>query len=207
MCARRGAGNSEPIRFAFRTRARGPQRVRVLAFAGGTFLSELEVEVSVEPDGRSVDGKPTIAELPDIRARGGEVTLQVQADQDRVVFQLLSNNRLFEPVLAQGTADDPPAATWPSSAIPRSITSPPRPNHPPRLRTQRRPKRTLLGWDSMPSSARPVINSSPRSDSSYGLLSPLGMGATTVLVVVLVPTWVSSPASWNPDLTGTASGA
>lgn len=102
--------DSEPVRFAFRTRALGPRRLRLMAFAGGTFLTELEVEMSVEPGGPSVDGEPTVARLADVEARQGEVTLQVRSEGDRTVFQLLSDTYLFEPVLAQATAGDPPAA-------------------------------------------------------------------------------------------------
>jgi len=103
-------GDSAPLRFAFQAREIGPQRVRVLAFAGGTFLAELEVEVSVESGGPSISGEPVVASLSDVDARYGEVTLQVRNDGDRTVFQLLSDSYLFEPVQVEATAGDPAAA-------------------------------------------------------------------------------------------------
>src|SRR5207245_1796270 len=73
-------GDSEPVRFGFRAQAPGLHHVRVMAFAGGTFLAELEAEVSVEPGGPSVDGEPVMATVDGVRARQGEVTLQVRSD-------------------------------------------------------------------------------------------------------------------------------
>ena len=100
-------GDSEPLRFPFQARSPGLHRVRVLAFAGGTFLTELEVEVSVEPNGPTVDGPPLVAAIDTVKARRGEVTLQVRSGGDGTVFQLLSDSYLFEPVLAQASAGDP----------------------------------------------------------------------------------------------------
>ncbi|KDN17603.1 CHAT domain-containing protein [Amycolatopsis rifamycinica] len=105
-----GRGDSEPVRFAFHARSPGLHRVRVMAFAGGTFLTELELEVSVEPGGPAVEGEPVVATLDKLRSRPGEVTLQVRSDGERTVFQLLSDSYLFEPVLAQASAGDPAVA-------------------------------------------------------------------------------------------------
>jgi len=103
-------GDAEPLRFAFSAVVAGLHRVRVMAFAGGTFLAELDAEVSVEPGGTSVDGAPAVARLDDVREREGEVTLQVRSSNGRAVFQLLSDTWLFEPVPAEALAGDPPAA-------------------------------------------------------------------------------------------------
>ncbi|MFI5592265.1 CHAT domain-containing protein [Amycolatopsis sp. NPDC051758] len=103
-------GDSDPVRFTFHARSPGLHRVRVMAFAGGTFLTELELEVSVEPGGPAVEGEPVVATLDDLRGRPGEVTLQVRSDDGRTVFQLLSDSYLFEPVLAQASAGDPAVA-------------------------------------------------------------------------------------------------
>jgi hypothetical protein len=105
-----GHGDSDPVRFTFHARSPGLHRVRVMAFAGGTFLTELELEVSVEPGGPAVEGEPVVATLDDLRGRPGEVTLQVRSDDGRTVFQLLSDSYLFEPVLAQASAGDPAVA-------------------------------------------------------------------------------------------------
>ncbi|MBB4684874.1 CHAT domain-containing protein [Amycolatopsis jiangsuensis] len=112
------SGESEPVRFAFRTVQPGLHGVRVTAFAGGTFLAELEAQVSVEPNGPAGQPQWSGFALPDdVRARRGEVTLQVRSVGGQTVFQLLSDACLFEPVLAQGTAGDA------SAAIERAITT------------------------------------------------------------------------------------
>ena len=103
-------GDSEPLRFAFRASAPGLHRVRAMAFAGGTFLGELETEVAVQPGGPTVEGQPVSAALTEVAPRYGEVTLQVRTDGGRTVFQLLSDMCLFEPVLAEAPAGEPPAA-------------------------------------------------------------------------------------------------
>ncbi|MFF0146202.1 CHAT domain-containing protein [Amycolatopsis sulphurea] len=110
-------GESEPVRFVFRTEQPGLHGVRLMAFAGGTFLAELETQVSVEPGGPA--GQPEWARSGplDVRARRGEVTLQVRSLGGQTVFQLLSDAYLFEPVLAQGAAGDA------SAAIERAITT------------------------------------------------------------------------------------
>ena len=51
------SGDSEPVRFAFRARGAGLQRVVVTAWAGGTFLCELALEVSVQ-DGATRPSRP-----------------------------------------------------------------------------------------------------------------------------------------------------
>ncbi|HVV21688.1 MAG TPA: CHAT domain-containing protein [Pseudonocardiaceae bacterium] len=104
------AGDSAPVRFGFRAVAPGLHRVRVMAFAGGTFLAELELEVSVEPGGPAVRGNAAVAVLDGVHARQGEVTLQVRTDGNRVLFQLLSDSYLFEPVIAEAMAGESPPA-------------------------------------------------------------------------------------------------
>lgn len=112
------AGESEPVRFAFHTHQPGLHGVRLMAFAGGTFLAELEAQVSVEPGGPTEEPNwAGLAMLNDVRARRGEVTLQVRSLGGQTVFQLLSDAYLFEPVLAQGAAGDA------SAAIERAITT------------------------------------------------------------------------------------
>lgn len=99
-------GDSAPVRFGFRAGAPGLHRVRALAFAGGTALAELELEVSIEAGGPYAEGQPVSAAVDDVRARDGEVTLQVRNDAQGTVFQLLSDRYLFEPVLAQSAIGD-----------------------------------------------------------------------------------------------------
>ncbi len=94
-------GDSQPARFAFRARGVGLQRVLVTAWAGGTFLAELALEVSVQERGPFVDAPARSAPAGSILGRPGEVTLQVRFDGQRYTFQLLSGTALFAPVLAE----------------------------------------------------------------------------------------------------------
>ncbi|NKQ51439.1 CHAT domain-containing protein [Amycolatopsis sp. K13G38] len=118
-----GAHTVDPVRFSFRTRAPGLHRVRVMAFAGGTFLADLEAEVSVEPGGPTEHGSPKTATVHAVQARPGEVTLQVRSDGERTVFQLLSEKYLFEPVIAQALAAEPPAAVERAIATLKQLAS------------------------------------------------------------------------------------
>ncbi|HJP77724.1 MAG TPA: CHAT domain-containing protein [Pseudonocardiaceae bacterium] len=115
--------DSEPLRFAFRAQVPGLHRVRVMAFAGGTFLAELETEVSVEPGGPFVDTEPVVAKVDSVAARRGDVTLQVRSDGENTFFQLLSDTYLFEPVLVEALAGGPPAAVERTIATLRQLTT------------------------------------------------------------------------------------
>jgi hypothetical protein len=101
-------GDSEPARFAFRAERPGLFRIGVTAFAGGTFVGELVVELSVETRTRRAGSLRTVkAHLESLRTDPGEVTLQVRYDEDRYTFQLLSDSCFFEPVLAQALTAHP----------------------------------------------------------------------------------------------------
>jgi tetratricopeptide (TPR) repeat protein len=102
--------NSQPVRFPFRAHGLGLQRVLVTAWAGGTFLAELALEVSVEADASYVDAPPRTAPVGSVQAEPGEVTLQVRFDGERYTFQLLSQQYLFEPVLAESVTAQPGVA-------------------------------------------------------------------------------------------------
>ncbi|MEV1320669.1 CHAT domain-containing protein [Micromonospora arborensis] len=89
----------DPIRFGFGARTPGLHRIDVTAWAGGTFLSEVSVEVSVADGGPFRDGYPRVAMLGAPQARPGEVTLEVRFDGSRYTFQLRSDAALFAPVV------------------------------------------------------------------------------------------------------------
>ncbi|MEK8105133.1 hypothetical protein NKG94_07780 [Micromonospora sp. M12] len=69
------------------------------AWAGGTFLTEVSVEVSVADGGPFRDGQPKVAPLGVAQARPGEVTMEVRFDGTRYTFQLRSDAALFAPVV------------------------------------------------------------------------------------------------------------
>lgn len=115
--------DSDPLRFAFRAQVPGLHRVRVLAFAGGTFLAELETEVSVEPGGPLVDTEPVAVTVDSVAARRGDVTLQVRSDGENTFFQLLSDTYLFEPVLVESLAGERPAAVERTIATLRQLAT------------------------------------------------------------------------------------
>ncbi|MEU7799492.1 CHAT domain-containing protein [Micromonospora arborensis] len=88
-----------PIRFGFGAHTPGLHRIDVTAWAGGTFLSEVSVEVSVADGGPFRDGQPKTAPMGAPQARPGEVTLEVRFDGSRYTFQLRSDAALFAPVV------------------------------------------------------------------------------------------------------------
>jgi len=115
------AEDSLPVRFAFRAREAGPQRVTITAWAGGTFLAELSLEVSVAPRGQHIAGPASFAPVGSLTAQPGEVTLQVRSDGRRYTFQLLSESYLFEPVLAEALTAQPSGAVERIVAMLRSM--------------------------------------------------------------------------------------
>lgn len=101
------AADSEPVRFGFRTGPVGLHSVQVRAFAGGTCLGELMLEISVETGAALEEGRPRSAPLPDLAAEPGEVTLQVSRTAGGgYSFQLLSGT-LDRAVIIDRLAGDP----------------------------------------------------------------------------------------------------
>ncbi|MCZ7374129.1 CHAT domain-containing protein [Micromonospora sp. WMMC250] len=96
-------GDPHPIRFGFGARTTGLHRVDVTAWAGGTFLAEVSVEVSVADGGSFRDGQPKTAPIGAPQARPGEVTMEVRFDGSRHTFQLRSDAALFAPVVESVT--------------------------------------------------------------------------------------------------------
>ncbi|MGW1450079.1 CHAT domain-containing protein [Micromonospora sp. NPDC002411] len=93
----------DPIRFGFGARTTGLHRIDVTAWAGGTFLGEVSVEVSVADGGSFRDGQPKTLPIGAPQARPGEVTMEVRFDGSRYTFQLRSDAALFAPVVESVT--------------------------------------------------------------------------------------------------------
>jgi hypothetical protein len=101
------AADSEPVRFGFRAGPVGLHTVQVRAFAGGTCLGELALEVSVDAGAALEEGRPRSAPLPDLAAEPGEVTLQVsRTAAGGYSFQLLSG-AFYPAVIIDRLARDP----------------------------------------------------------------------------------------------------
>jgi class 3 adenylate cyclase len=109
-------GDGKPVRFGFRTREAGRQRLQVSAWAGGTFLADLEIEVAVGSGSGYGSNTRARARMSPPRSRAGEATLLVRSDGDRHVFQLLSEECVFEPVVARTLTGDP------GMAVERAVT-------------------------------------------------------------------------------------
>jgi hypothetical protein len=101
------AADSEPVRFGFITGPAGLHPVVVRAFAGGTFLGELTLQISVEPGAALEEGRGQTALLTGLAAEPGEVTLQVsRTAEDRYSFQLIGE--AWNPVeITRRLAGDP----------------------------------------------------------------------------------------------------
>jgi hypothetical protein len=101
-----GAGESDPVRFGLRAVASGLHKVRADAFAGGTFLGRIELQVSVEVGAALSEGVPRQVGLADVDARPGEVTLQVNRENGAYSFQLIGSS-WYPRVLTRSLAADP----------------------------------------------------------------------------------------------------
>jgi serine/threonine protein kinase len=101
------AGNSDPVRFRFTTGRAGLHPVTVRAFAGGTFLAELGLQVSVEIGAALEEGPPQSAIMDGLATEPGEVTLLVNlTDEGRYSFQLIGE-ALYPIELTRRLAGDP----------------------------------------------------------------------------------------------------
>jgi hypothetical protein len=116
-------GDSQPVRFAFRAARAGLARIRLTAWLGGTFLAELQLEVSVEPSEPRADSRRCAARIGALQADPGEVTLQVHWDGTRYSFQLLSQRYLFGPVLAKSLTEEPGRAVERTVAMLRKMAA------------------------------------------------------------------------------------
>jgi CHAT domain-containing protein len=98
--------DSEPVRFSFMTGRAGLHTVLVRAFAGGTFLAELSIQISVEVGVALEKGPSRAVPLPGLAAEPGEVTLQVSRTGDRYSFQLFAET-LYPVEQTRRLAGDP----------------------------------------------------------------------------------------------------
>ncbi|GAA4976096.1 CHAT domain-containing protein [Actinoplanes utahensis] len=103
-------GDSDPVRIEFRCDRIALHRVRVTAWSGGTFLGELDFEVSVSAGGPATGPYMKAAPIGRVTPEDGEVTLQVRRDGGRYLFQLLSAEQMFDPVIVESMAAGPETA-------------------------------------------------------------------------------------------------
>ena len=71
------AGDSEPVRFDLRAAQPGPRPVSVTAWHGGSYLGELRIDITVDPDGRDGPAQDVLGDV-DIRPVPGAVGLSVR---------------------------------------------------------------------------------------------------------------------------------
>ena len=101
------AADSDLVRFGFLAGSAGLHSVQVRAFAGGTWLGELPLEISVETGAALEEGRPRTAPIAEPAAEPGEVTLQVsRTAAGGYSFQLLSE-ALYPVVIIDRLAGDP----------------------------------------------------------------------------------------------------
>ncbi|RAG83106.1 hypothetical protein DN069_24015 [Streptacidiphilus pinicola] len=103
---RPGPGHPDPERFLFRACAEGLQRIQFSAWAGGSFLCELEIEVSVHASGREAVWRTVSTPVGPVRAVQGEVTLLINRLDGRLAFQFISERYLGSIVHAQSLVRD-----------------------------------------------------------------------------------------------------
>jgi serine/threonine protein kinase len=103
------AADSAPVRFGFLAGPVGLHPVQIRAFAGGTYLGELALEISVEIGVALEEGRSRTAPMAELAAEPGEVTLQVsRTATGGYSFQLLSE-AFYPVVIIDRLAADPAA--------------------------------------------------------------------------------------------------
>jgi len=108
-------GDSDPVRFELAARDVGVGSVKVTAWAGGTFLGEMSLQVTIGVDARSVESPPRQVRLQNPKAHRGDVALLVRQQGTGISFQLLARSRHYDPV------EVPTLAAEPRDAVERAI--------------------------------------------------------------------------------------
>lgn len=102
--------DSTPARFALRATAPGTHSVRVSAWSGGTFLTEVVLRTSADVDRVDAGPRRVGAVIGPTRARAGEATLLVDVEGGRYSFRWLTDGFLSNRTLAEPLAGPPDAA-------------------------------------------------------------------------------------------------
>ncbi|MEU5537227.1 CHAT domain-containing protein [Streptomyces sp. NPDC020362] len=104
--------DSDVLRFRLRAPTPGLHQVTVRAFRGGTFLGEVNCQMSVDHGSVTRDGPQHHAPLPSMAFDPGEVTLQVLKGEagGTFSFQLISET-FYAPEILRFRAGDPRQAT------------------------------------------------------------------------------------------------
>lgn len=101
--------DSDPAAFSFEAVRPGLQRIKVLAYVGGSFVGEVSAEVSAEVDAPRSPSVVRETRLNNLAAVPGEVTLQVRRAGDQYMFQLLSERTFYDPI-TESLAGEPAGA-------------------------------------------------------------------------------------------------
>ncbi|MFI6623095.1 CHAT domain-containing protein [Streptomyces sp. NPDC050528] len=103
---------SDVLRFRLKAPTPGLHQVTVRAFRGGTFLGEVNCQISVAHGSVTVDGSQRHAPLPSMAFDPGEVTLQVLKDEAAGTFSFqLIGETFHAPEVFHFRAGDPRQAT------------------------------------------------------------------------------------------------
>jgi len=100
------AGDSEPVRFDLRAVQPGPRPVLVTAWHDGSYLGELKIEITVDPEGRDGPAQDVLGDV-DIRPCPGAVGLAVRYAPDTRTYRFefhdvdnpseVTSNLVYEP--------------------------------------------------------------------------------------------------------------
>ncbi|MGW1532078.1 CHAT domain-containing protein [Streptomyces aureus] len=91
-------GDSEPALFDFEVLRPGMLHLHAIAWVGGTFVGEIDLEISAEPGARSGPVTTKGARMGPLLATPGEATLQLKRAGDRYEFQVLTEHIFYSTV-------------------------------------------------------------------------------------------------------------
>jgi hypothetical protein len=101
------AGDSQPNRFEFRADSVGPQRINVRAFAGGTVLGDLQLQISVAPGAAGAASSSRGDDVGALEPEPVEVTLLVRRDVNGGYSFQLIGEALYPAEQTRQLAGDP----------------------------------------------------------------------------------------------------
>ena len=91
------AGDSDPVRFELAATQPGPRTITVRAFAGSSYLGSLPIHVTVDTSGQTEPPAEHYANLSRREYQEGEVTLEIEYDEDKRVYTYRWRDGTFVP--------------------------------------------------------------------------------------------------------------
>src|SRR5262249_34929621 len=94
------SGDSDPVPFKLVATDPGPQIIKVRAFAGSSYLGAVSIQVTVDTAGSTAQPTRHRAEISRRQWEQGEVTLEIEYDEDKKLYLYRWRDGRFMPDVA-----------------------------------------------------------------------------------------------------------